>query len=94
MNADVLKLDLWWSDVGEPWGLHAPGFEIFVINSDNEIIENAKRYGMWDINFRIDLDRLKLAGQEISDVSYRVAINVFPQDNEDDFEDDLEDEDY
>ena len=34
----------------------------------------------------IDLDRLKMPGQEISDVTYRVVINIFPLEEDFDLE--------
>jgi len=53
---------------------NACDFEMFIINSDNEIVENALIYG------NVYLDRINSANQEkMEDISYRVVINVFPE---------------
>ena len=48
-------------------------FEMFIINSDNEIIEDAMNGGN-------SVDRIKSVKLEkLEDISYRVVINVFPE---------------
>ena len=89
LNEDRLEIEFWNHDVGEPWG-PGPGFEVFIINSDNEIIETIKTYQCRNNYFSIDHDRLKKAGQKLSDVTYRVVMNVFQQ-NENGEEDSDED---
>ena len=49
-------------------------FEIFIINFNDEIIEDAETRG------NVYLDRLKSPDEEkLEDISYRVVINVFPE---------------
>ena len=88
LNRDVLKFSFCYQD--HPTWAPGPGFEVFIINSDNENIETAKMYECRDNILSIDHDRLKTAGQKISDVTYRAVVNVFElnEDGEEDLDED------
>ena len=54
-----------------------PDFEMFIINSNDEIVENAQICG------NVYLDRVNASDKEnLEDISYRVVINVFPRTGE------------
>ena len=47
----------------------------------------------WFNNFPVDLDELKTPGQNISDVTYKIVVNVFEAEEEEPLEDSDEDSD-
>ena len=63
-----------------------PGFEIFVFNSTHMI--KTFKTAEWYNCFSVDLDGIKAPEQKISDVTYKVVVNLFElnQDGYDEFE--------
>ena len=70
-----------------------PNFKIHILNSDNEMIKFIGYSDSWFNNFSVDLDELKTAGQNISDVTYKIVVNVFEAEEEEPLEDSDEDSD-
>ena len=90
LHTDTVNFNFWFMD--HPNWEPCPGFEIFIINSKNETIKSFYEYD-WENQFSINLDQFKIAGQKISDVTYKIVVNLFEQEEEEPLEDSDEDSD-